>query len=149
MTLLQGFSRFPAHVAEDVSRPGRLDDGDIGSLDERVQRSRRLGVSRVGDELAFDPDAVAVGAARPVVELDGFVLVPRRLAGRLGRFVSDLEARPHHRLPVGSPADLPQSLEPLLDAGRADKCDRARIYENAVMDETRQAHRLAAVEMRE
>src|SRR5439155_12128411 len=53
----------------------------------------------------------------------------------------------HDAVPVGSPADLPQFLEVLLDAGRADESERTPVDENAMQDEGRQAESVVAVKM--
>src|SRR5712692_7944296 len=85
MPALELTSRFPAHMAEDVAGSRRLDDRHVRPLDQRVQRSGRLGVARIGEDAAIDLDAIAVAAARPVVELDRLVFVTGGGARRLRR----------------------------------------------------------------
>src|SRR5689334_1960527 len=116
MALLQGRGRLPAHVTENVARTRRLDDRDVGAVDERVQRCGRLSITRIGEDLVSELDAVAVAACRAMVELDGLVLVTGHLAPLARGDVSGLEARQHDGLPVDTPADLEQCLQPLVDS---------------------------------
>src|SRR5256885_2468128 len=68
MALLESGGRFPAHVAEDVARTRRLHDRHVGAIDQAVERSGRLGVARVSEDLVAGLDAVAVGTRRAVIE---------------------------------------------------------------------------------
>src|SRR4051812_18348183 len=43
--------RLPAHVTEHVAWPRGLNDGDVGAVHESVERSRRLGIARVSENL--------------------------------------------------------------------------------------------------
>src|SRR5260221_9029689 len=103
VALLQGPSGFPAHVTENVARPRRLDDRDVGAIDQRVEGRGRLGVTGVGEQAITELDSVAVAAGRTVVELDGLVLVTRHLATLAGGDVSGLETPQHDGLPVDAP----------------------------------------------
>src|SRR6202022_3896393 len=109
------------------------------------QRSSRLSVPGVGEQLALDPDSVSVGPAAPVIELDRLVLVAGGRALPLSHLFSPLEPPSDSPCPNPSPADLPESLEPLLDPRRPDERDRSRVHEDAVQDESRQTQRVVAV----
>src|SRR6266699_1933007 len=137
VALLQGAGGFPAHVTENVAGTRRLDDRDVGAVDQRVQRRGRLGVARISENPVAELDPVAVAAGRTVVELDGLVLVSRHVAPLAGGYVSGLEARQHHGLPVDAPADLEQGLEPLIDAVRPDEGDYSRLVDEDAMEDER------------
>ena len=66
----------PAEVRVGLPGAGRLDDRDLGALDQAVQRWARDAVTRIGEQAAADPQPVAGAAARPVVELDRLVVDP-------------------------------------------------------------------------
>src|SRR5439155_11998860 len=134
---------------EHVPRSGRLDDSHVGALDQLVERRGRFGVPGIGDDLAVDMDPVTGAAHRAVIQLHRLVLHPCYGPGRAGRDVLHLELRPHHAIPVRPPADLPELLEVLLDAGRPDKGDWPPVHKDAMQDERRQAQRVVAVEVRE
>src|SRR4029077_8663653 len=114
---------FPAHVAENIPRTGRLDNRDVRAIDQLLERRGRFGVSRVRKDAVVDADAVTVRPAGAVVELDRLVLVTRDGAGWLGRLVRHFEPVPHGELPVLAPADLEQRLESLFDAVGSDEGD--------------------------
>src|SRR5437899_662613 len=150
VALLQGAGGFPAHVTENVAGTRSLDDRDVGAVDQRVQRRGRLRVTRISEDPIAELDPVAVAAGRTVVELDGLVLVTRHLAPLAGGYVSGLKARQHHGLPVDAPADLEQSLQPLVDAVRSDKGDRSRLVdEDAEEDEWRKPECVITVKVRQ
>src|SRR5438874_181130 len=149
MALAQPCRRLPARVAEHVPWAGGLDDGDVGVLDQLVERCGRLGVARIGEDLAVEVDAVPIAAHRAVVELDGLVPHARRRARGLRGHVAHLELRAHHTLPVGAPAHLPQPLQVLFDAARSHERQRAAVDEHPVEHEGRQSQRVVAVEVGE
>jgi hypothetical protein len=72
---LQFGGGFPAHVAENVTRARGFHDRDVSAINQLIEGSCRLGVARVGQDLAINTDAVARGAAGAVVQLDRLVLV--------------------------------------------------------------------------
>ena len=73
MSLPQLAGGLPAHVAEDVPGTGRLDDRDVGAVDQLVEGRRRFRVARVRDDLAVDVDPVTIAAHRSVVKLHRLV----------------------------------------------------------------------------
>src|SRR2546421_11603511 len=127
MAFLERRRGLPAHVAEDVARTGRLDDRDVGPVDQPLQRRGGLGVARVRKNLAAEVDPVAVAAGRAVVQRDGLIAITAGLAARPGVYVAGLEARSHDRLPVDSPAHLEQRLEAITNAGRSDDRQHSRV----------------------
>ena len=150
VALLQRRGGLPAHVAEHVAGPGRLDDRHVGAVDEPVERRRRLGVAAVREHLAVDVEPVAVRSRSSVVEPHRLVAVPGDLAAAPRRDVPGFEPRQHHRLPIDAPAHLEQRLQTFLNSFRPDEREEPRLVdEDAVQHERRQSQRVIAVEVGE
>src|SRR5260370_36503739 len=119
-----GLGLVPARVDARAVRPSRLRDGDIGALDQLVQRGRGGRVASVGEDppVEMQPVAAAVGVA--VQEPDRLVAHPGSLPAGLGLTISQPDALAVPG-PLVAPGEVEEALQARLDPRRADPGQRA------------------------